>query len=63
MMHGSINIRLVCLFLLNIEALPYLVPSVAKMQLLLHVARNSIYEKLKTAEVKLRINVPSKIIS
>ena len=63
MTHGPTNIRLVCLFMLNIEALPYLVSSVAKIQLLLHVARNSIYEKLKTAEVKTRINIPNKIVS
>jgi hypothetical protein len=48
--------------MLNIGALPYLVPSVAKTQLLLHVARNSIYEKLKTAEVKTQINIQNKII-
>ena len=54
--------KLVCLFMLNIEALPYLVPSVVKMQLPLHVARNSIYERLKTTEVKTRINTLNKMI-
>jgi hypothetical protein len=53
---------LVCLFVLNIEALPCLVPSVARMQAQLHAARNSIYEKLKTAEVKTRVNIANNVI-
>jgi len=48
--------------MLNIEALHYLVSSFAEIWLQLHVTRNSIYEKLKRAEVKTQINIPNKII-